>query len=92
MMGIQSMVTRKDQDGHAWGGNQRVTVADALRIYTINGAHASFEEAEKGSITAGKLADFVVLEADPHRVDPEAIEGIRVLRTVVGSRTAYETA
>jgi predicted amidohydrolase YtcJ len=92
LMGIQSMVTRRDQAGHVWGANQRVTVAEALRIYTINGAHASFEEADKGSITAGKLADFVVLEADPHRVNPDAIERIRIVRTVVGGGTTYEAA
>src|SRR5439155_9948494 len=61
LMGLQGMVTRKGWNGKTWGGNQRVTVDEALRINTINGAYASHEEAIKGSITPGKLADFVVL-------------------------------
>jgi predicted amidohydrolase YtcJ len=89
-MAIQSMVTRKDFDGRVWGPNQRVTVDEALRICTLNGAYASFEESEKGSISVGKLADFVILAADPHHVEPDAIKEIAVLRTVVGGRTTFE--
>jgi predicted amidohydrolase YtcJ len=89
-MAIQSMVTRTDYKGRVWGANQRVTVDEALRIGTINGARASREEAIKGSITAGKLADFVVLEKDPHDVAPNAIKDIRVARTVVGGTTMHE--
>ena len=70
LMAIQSMVTRKDYKGRVWGPNQKVTVDEALTIATINGAYASSEEQLKGSITAGKLADFVFLEKDPHDVDP----------------------
>jgi predicted amidohydrolase YtcJ len=90
LMAIQSMVTRKDFDGRVWGPNQRVTVDEALRICTLNGAYASFEESEKGSISVGKLADFVILAADPHHVEPDAIKEIAVLRTVVGGRTTFE--
>ena len=61
LMAIQSMVTRKDFDGRIWGPNQRISIEDALKICTINGAYASFEEGIKGSITTGKLADFVIL-------------------------------
>jgi predicted amidohydrolase YtcJ len=89
LMAIQSMVTRKDYTGRVWGANQKVTVDEALRIGTINGAHASYEESLKGSITAGKLADFVMLEGDPHEVDPDRIKDIKVNRTVVGGRTVY---
>lgn len=90
LMAIQSMVTRKDLAGRVWGPNQRISVDEALRVGTINGAHASFEEATKGSITAGKLADFVVLAEDPHDVDPDAISAIEVVRTVVGGETVHE--
>ncbi len=89
LMAIQSMVTRKDFKGRVWGGNQKVTVDEALRIATINGAYASSEEKLKGSITAGKLADFVMLEQDPHNVDPDRIKDIKVVRTVVGGRIVY---
>lgn len=89
LMALQSLTTRRDYRGHEWGANQKVTMDEALRIATINGAHASFEENIKGSITAGKLADFVLLEKDPHDVDSNAIKDIKVMRTVVGGRTVY---
>lgn len=89
LMAIQSMVTRRDYRGREWGPSQKVTVGEALQIATINGAHASSEEAIKGSITAGKLADFVILEKDPHEVDPDQIKDITVVRTVVGGKTMY---
>jgi predicted amidohydrolase YtcJ len=89
LMALQSMVTRRDYRGREWGPNQKVSLDEALRIATINGAYASYEEKTKGSITAGKYADFVVLEKDPHDVDPLAIKDIRVMRTVVGGTTAH---
>ena len=89
LMGIQSMVTRKDWMGRVWGANQRVTVDEALRICTINGAYASFEENIKGSITPGKLADFVILAEAPHDVDPDQIKNIEIVRTVVGGQTMF---
>ena len=90
LMGIQGMVTRTGWNAEVWGANQRITVDEALRVNTINGAFASHEEAIKGSITPGKLADFVVLAEDPHSVDPGKIKDIKVVRTVVGGVTAYQ--
>jgi predicted amidohydrolase YtcJ len=90
LMGIQGMVTRTGWNGETWGGNQRVSVDEALQISTINGAYASREEAIKGSITPGKLADFVVLADDPHTVDKEKIKDIQIVRTVVGGSTVYQ--
>ncbi|HEY2149321.1 MAG TPA: amidohydrolase [Vicinamibacterales bacterium] len=90
LMGIQGMVTRRGWDGQTWGLNQRITVDEAITINTINGAFASREEAIKGSITPGKLADFVILADDPHSVDPEKIKDIQIVRTVVGGSTAYQ--
>ncbi len=66
-MAIQGMVTRTGWDGKTWGANQRINLDEALKENTINGAYNSHEEALKGSITAGKLADFVVLAEDPYR-------------------------
>ncbi len=89
MMAIQSMVTRKDMQGRVWGPSQRISVTEAMRICTLNGAYASFEEDIKGSLAAGKLADFVILEQDPHDADPDSIKEIKVVRTVMGGRTTH---
>lgn len=90
LMGIQGQVTRTGWDGKTWGANQRITVDDALRVATINGAYASHEERVKGSISEGKLADFVMLAEDPHTVNPERIKDIEIVRTVVGGETMYQ--
>jgi predicted amidohydrolase YtcJ len=90
MMAIQSMVTRKDVRGRVWGPSQRISVTEAMRICTVHGAYSSFEEDLKGTLTAGKLADIVILDNDPHDVDPDAIVDIRVVRTIVGGRTVHE--
>ena len=90
LMGIQGMVTRTGWNGETWGANQRVSVAEAIRINTINGAYASYEEKSKGSISVGKWADFVVLAEDPHTVDPARIKDIKIVRTVTGGNTVYE--
>jgi predicted amidohydrolase YtcJ len=90
MMAIQSMVTRKDQRGRVWGPDQRISVTEAMRICTVHGAYASFEEDIKGSLVPGKLADFVILEKDPHDVDPDSIVKIKINRTVLGGKTVYE--
>ena len=63
---------------------------EALKVNTLNGAYASHEEAIKGSISVGKLADFVVLADDPHTVDPTKIKDIHIVRTVVGGTTVYQ--
>ncbi len=90
LMGIQGMVTRKGWDGKTWGLNQRISVEEAIKVNTLHGAYASKEEHLKGSITPGKLADFVVLSDDPHTIDAEKIKDIRIVRTVVGGNVAYE--
>jgi predicted amidohydrolase YtcJ len=91
MMALRSEVTRTDSHGNLWGPRQRVTVEEALRVGTMNGAYASFEENQKGSITAGKLADLVVLGRDPMRVDPMTLIDIPIERTMAGGRWVYES-
>ena len=90
MMALQSMVTRKDVRGRVWGPSQRISVTEALRICTVHGAYASFEEGLKGTLTGGKLADIVILEKDPHDVDPDEIKDIKIVRTILGGRTVHE--
>lgn len=88
-MGMQGMVTRTGWNGETWGANQRISVEEALRVNTLNGAYNSHEEAIKGSITPGKLADFVVLADDLYAVDQGKIKDIEIVRTVVGGSTVY---
>jgi predicted amidohydrolase YtcJ len=91
MMALQSMVTRTDWQGHTWGPRQKITVAEALRVGTLHGAHASFEESLKGSIRPGKLADLVVLGQDPTKVDPMQLIKVPIERTMIGGRWVYES-
>jgi hypothetical protein len=89
-MAIQGMVTRTGWNGETWGANQRITVAEALAVNTINGAYNSHEEAVKGSISIGKFADFVVLSDDIFRVNESKIKDVQIVRTVVGGKTVYQ--
>jgi predicted amidohydrolase YtcJ len=90
LMGIQGMVTRTGWNGETWGANQRISVDEALQVNTVNGAYNSHEEMLKGSITLGKLADFVVLADDPHTVSEEKIKDIEIVQTVTGGSTVYQ--
>jgi predicted amidohydrolase YtcJ len=90
MMALQSEVTRTDKNGNVWGAKQRITIREALQVGTMNGAYASFEENQKGSVTPGKLADLVVLGRDPLREDPSKLIGIPVQRTMVGGKWMFE--
>ncbi len=85
LMGIYAAVTRSTLDGShpdGWIPGQKISVEDAIKCYTINNAYASFEENEKGSITPGKLADFVVLDKDILKMDPQEIKTTKVIMTV----------
>ena len=90
LLRIQDMVTRKGQNGKVYGGNQRVTVEEAIKVWTLDGAYATFEESLKGSISPGKLADFAVLRTDPRRVAPDAIKDIVVDATYVGGVRVWQ--
>ncbi len=91
MMWLQSQVTRTDYQGHEWGANQRITVKEAIRAGTLDGAAASFEEHIKGTLEPGKLADLVVWDSDPLRADPAHLIGIKAERTMVGGQWMYES-
>jgi hypothetical protein len=90
MLWLYSETTRRDPSGQVWGGNQRITVPEALRSMTLNGAYASFEEHDKGSIEPGKLADLAVLEKDPLAVPAEEWMAIKVERTLLGGKWVFE--
>jgi predicted amidohydrolase YtcJ len=91
MMALQSEVTRTDAKGNLWGPKQKVSVEEALRVGTLNGAYASFEERWKGSIEPGKLADLVVLGRDPMKENPATLVTIPVERTMAGGRWVWES-
>jgi len=92
LISFHAFVTRQDADGWPEGGwfpEQRLDREEALKSITIWPAYAAFMENDVGSITAGKLADFVILDRDIMTVPPDEILGARVLRTVVGGRSVY---
>ena len=91
MLGIGFETSRTTLDGSVVQENERIEVEKALRIHTINGAYASFEEDIKGTISVGKLADLVVLSQNPYEVDPKNIKGIKVLMTIIGGRIVYDS-
>ena len=77
--------------GTIWGANQKVTVEEAIKIGTINGAYASYEEKIKGSLEVGKLADLVVLGRNPFKEDPSTLITIPIERTMAGGRWVFES-
>jgi predicted amidohydrolase YtcJ len=87
--GIYAAVTRRtidDKNPDGWVPAQKITVEEALRAYTENGAYASFDESRKGTLAAGKLADLVVIDRDLFNIPPEEIRNAKVLTTVVGGK------
>ncbi|MDJ0993238.1 MAG: amidohydrolase family protein [Dinoroseobacter sp.] len=87
---LDATVTRRSRTGDILGPSQRVDVMTALKAMTIWPAYQHFEEDQKGSITPGKLADFVVLSADPTAVDPETLDQLRVELTIKEDQVIYQ--
>ena len=71
------------------GPDQRITPLEALKAQTINVAYQYGEQASKGSLEAGKLADLVILDKNPLKVDPMAIKDIKVVETIEEGKTVY---
>jgi hypothetical protein len=91
--GIYAAVTRRTIDEKQPGGwvpEQKITVDEALRAYTVGAAYAEFGENEKGSLERGKLADLVLIDRDLTRIPPETIRDARVMVTVVGGQLVFE--
>ncbi|HEX8284729.1 MAG TPA: amidohydrolase [Pyrinomonadaceae bacterium] len=93
VLGIYAAATRRTLDGknpRGWVPEQKISVEEAVRAFTVGSAYAEFAEGVKGTITPGKLADLVILSEDIFKIDPAAIEKVRVRMTVVGGRVVYE--
>jgi predicted amidohydrolase YtcJ len=93
LLGIYAAVTRRPLDGsrpNGWVPEQKITVAESVRAYTMGSAYASFEETRKGSLEPRKLADFVVLSDDIFHIDPPKLRDARVDVTVMGGKVVYE--
>lgn len=93
ILGIYAAATRRTLDGKNPGGwlpEQKLTVEEAVKCYTINNAYASFDEKVKGSIEPGKLADLVVLSDDIFTIAPENIQNVKVIMTIFDGKVIYQ--
>ncbi len=93
VIGIYAAATRRTLDGknpRGWVPEQKITVEEAVRAFTVGSAYAEFAEHVKGTITPGKLADLVILSEDIFKIDPADIERVRVRMTVVDGRVVFE--
>ena len=94
ILSVYGAVTRRTLDGKnpkGWVPEQKISVEEAVRAYTIGSAYAEFQDQVKGSITPGKLADIVMLSGDIFKIDPKEIEKVKILMTIVDGRIVYET-
>jgi predicted amidohydrolase YtcJ len=93
MLGIAAAVTRQTLDGKnpgGWHQEEKITLEQALSAYTAGSAYAEFAEKDKGTLTPGKLADFVILSDDPYTVPPQRLHELHADLTVVGGRVVFE--
>ena len=93
ILGIYAAATRRTIDGKnskGWVPEQKISVEEAVRAYTVGSAYAEFQETVKGSVTPGKLADLVILSQDIFKIDPKEIENVKVVLTLVDGRVVYE--
>ncbi|NBC22305.1 MAG: amidohydrolase family protein [Gammaproteobacteria bacterium] len=88
-VGLYAAVTRRGMSGRVFGPEERIGIAEALRAYTVDGAWLTREEDLKGSLEAGKLADFIVLAADPLALPGDELRDLEVLETWLGGRRVY---
>lgn len=90
MLAIHNAVNRKTMSGRILGEDQCLSVMEALKAVTLNGAYQYFEETEKGSIEVGKVADFVILSDNPCKVDKSKIKDIQILKTIKEDQVVFE--
>ncbi len=91
-VGLYAAVTRRGMSGRVFGADERMTMMEALRAYTSKGAWLTREENDKGTLAPGRLADFIVLSADPRSLAEEEILQLQVLETYLGGRRLYAAA
>jgi len=89
---IWCVVARKTRSGRAICPEEGLGVMDAIRLYTTHSAYAGFEEAHKGSIEPGKLADLIVLSEDPFAIPPDGLREVRVVTTLIGGKVVHATS
>ena len=90
ILAIHNAVNRKTESGRVLGEHQRISVMEAIKAVTINGAYQYFEEDKKGSIEVGKLADFVIIGKNPLEIPAEELETMKVLETVKEGNTVFK--
>jgi hypothetical protein len=90
LMGIHALVNRKTKAGRPIGQSQKISVIEALKLYTINAAYQSFDDDKQGSIEVGKYADMVVLGEDILTAPPETIMDIPIDMTIIEGKIVYE--
>jgi predicted amidohydrolase YtcJ len=93
--GIYAAVTRRtldDKNPDGWFPEQKITVEEALRAYTVNAAYAQFAERDKGSLEVGKLADFALIDRDLTRIPAAEIRNARVVLTAVGGKVVHRAS
>jgi predicted amidohydrolase YtcJ len=95
LAGIYAAVTRQTTDGknpEGWFPEQKISLSEALKSSTLNGAYAEYAEKDKGSLQTGKLADLAVLDQDLFKIVPEQIKNVKVSMTIVGGQVVFERA
>ena len=90
---MQNAVTRQTTDGEPKGGwipSERISLADAIKGYTLNAAFAGHREKTEGSLEPGKLADLIILSQNVFEIDPHHLVNTKVVMTIVAGRVVYE--
>jgi predicted amidohydrolase YtcJ len=90
LIGVKAAMHRLSATGDIVGDREKIQFTAVLQMYTLNAARAAFEETIKGTITAGKLADLVVLNADPSRLRADKFRNLRVDKTIIGGKVVWE--
>ena len=90
LLGIYSAMTRRTESGNVLGNKERVDLAQALAMHTINSAYAANQEKQRGSIKIGKLADLVLIDKDLTKIQKTELLDAKVALTILGGRIVWE--